>query len=116
MSLHRPDLYTKIVLTVIAIWLGFLALRPAVNPAPVQAQSGNSSLYIEPGTVTLRKPDGSSMGEGKLVVDLKTGEIWGFPTYMTGAPYPIDVTSQKPATSKPVYLGRYDFDAMKQAQ
>jgi len=104
------DWYTRAVLTVIAVLLAVLAMRPA----PVQAQSDRAMIYIEPGTTTIRKPDGSGQGEGRMVVNMKTGEIWGFPTYLIGSPYPLDTTDTKPAVSKPVYLGRFDFDSMNQ--
>jgi hypothetical protein len=53
------------------------------------------SIYIEPGTIALRVPDsGGAIGEGKMVIDLKTGNVWGFPTNVTGSPYPIDPTSK----------------------
>jgi len=96
------DWYTRAVLTVIAVLLAVLAMRPA----PVQAQSDRAMIYIEPGTTTIRKPDGSGQGEGRMVVNMKTGEI--------GSPYPLDTTDTKPAVSKPVYLGRFDFDSMNQ--
>lgn len=112
----KPDLYTKTVLTVIALLLAVLALRPAADPITVQAQGRSQDIYIEPGTTGIRRPDGSSMGEGRLVVDLRTGMIWGFPTYIAGALYPIDTTTSKGALSKAVYLGRFDFDSMKPAQ
>ena len=111
-STIRVDLYTKIVLTAIAVLLGVLTLRPVVNPARVWAQSDNANLYIEPGTVSIRKPDGSFLGDGRMVIDRKTGDIWGFPTYVAGAPYPVDPLNTPP-TSKPTYLGHFDFPAMK---
>lgn len=106
------DLYTKIVLTAIAVLLGVFAIQPLFSPAPAQAQSDSSNLYIEPGVTTIRKTDGSYLGDGKVVVDRKTGDIWGFPTFVTGAVYPVDPLNS-PAKSKPVYLGHFDFSAMK---
>ena len=43
--------------------------------------------------------------QGKLVIDLSNGDVWGFPIVFT--------TSNKPPVSKPTYLGKYDFSAMK---
>ena len=108
----RTDLYTKIVLTALAVILGILAVQPLLSPTPAQAQSDSSNLYIEPGVTTIRKTDGSYLGDGKVVIDRKTGDIWGFPTFVTGAVYPVDPLNS-PATSKPSYLGRFDFSAMK---
>ncbi len=39
-----------------------------------------------------------------MVIDLKTGEVWGFPTIYT--------VNNKPPVAKPAYLGRFDFSAM----
>jgi hypothetical protein len=99
------DSYTRIVLTAIALFLGILVLQNAMSPVPVQAQSDSPSLYIEPGLTKMRNPNGPSEVLGKLVIDLKTGDAWGFPTVFT--------TGDKPPVTKPTYLGRYDFSAMK---
>jgi hypothetical protein len=84
------------------------------QPTPTFAQSGSDdSVYIEPGVRMLRAPDGSRQVLGKVVVDLRSGNVWGFPTTVD-QPYPVDVTSQKPPTSKPFLLGKFDFGAMHQ--
>ena len=108
----RTDRYTKIVLTAIAVILGFLALQPFFRPVPAQAQSDPSNWYIEPGITTIRKIDGSYLGDGKVVIDRKTGDVWGFPTFVSGALYPVDPINS-PATSKATYLGKFDFSSMK---
>ncbi len=56
--------------------------------------------------------DGLGQVDGRMVVNLNTGEVWGFPTLLAGAPYPIDSSGSKPPVSKPIYLGRFDFDAV----
>jgi hypothetical protein len=109
----RRDLYTKVALHTIALFLGVLALRPVVTPVSVQAQSDAPSLYIEPGIIALQNPNGTPVGvsgEGKMVIHLRTGDVWGFPRIV--ATGPIDIN--KPPLSKPPYLGRFDFSAMKQ--
>lgn len=111
----RTNVYTQIVLTAIAVLLGVLAFRPAAAPAPVFAQPADSSYYIEPGVTMIRKPDGSVMEQGKVFVDLRTGDIWGFPT-LSGRPYPIDTTKPLPPVSEPMYLGRYDLSKMVRPQ
>jgi hypothetical protein len=45
---------------------------------------------------------------GKMVVDMRTGDIWGFPT-MTQSPFPIDSTSTAPPKSHPIYMGKFLF-------
>ena len=108
------NLYSKVMLTAIAVFLGVLALHPFVAPQPVSAQSGADSpdLYIEPGTTVIRKPDGSAQMQGKVVIDLRTGDIWGFPT-IDRVPYPVDWTKSTPPVSPPMYLGKFDFSKMR---
>jgi hypothetical protein len=108
------NLYTKVTLTAIAVFLGVLALHPLAAPQPVSAQSGGDSpdLYIEPGTTVIRKPDGSAQMQGKVVIDLRTGDVWGFPT-IDRVPYPVDWTKSTPPVSPPMYLGKFDFSKMR---
>ena len=113
---RRPpaDLYSRIALTVIALSLAVIAIQHALSPAPVQAQSDSPSLYVEPGVTSLVNLDGSSAGTGKVVIDLRSGEIWGYPTIAAGAVYPIGGTN-KPPVVKPIYLGKFDFTAMRRS-
>jgi hypothetical protein len=107
----RIDLYIRIVLTAIALLLATIAFRPLTHPTPVVAQS-SQDLYIEPGVYMLRAPDGMKQQLGKVVVDLHTGRIWGFPTG-SDTPYPVKVSGSSPPVSTPFVLGRYDLDAMQ---
>jgi len=104
----RVDLYTKVILTLIAGLLLALVLRPT----SVEAQSSNQDLYFEPGYTQLRKPDGTASIQGKMAIDMKTGNIWGFPTGVEG-PYPVNFTDTKPPTSRPFLLGKFDLVAAK---
>jgi hypothetical protein len=105
----RIDLYTKCTLTVIALLLGIIALRPVSHPAPVSAASADYSyFYVEPRVTALRKPDGSEQVQGKVFIDMRTGDVWGFPT-LSGAPYPVDTTNPQPPVSTPFYLGKFDL-------
>jgi len=108
----RIDLYTKVILAAIALLLGAIAFRPLANPAPALAQASSRGLYIEPGTYMMRSPDGMSQQLGKVVMDLHTGKVWGFPTG-SSQPYPIQTNgnTQLPV-STPFLLGRFDLDAM----
>ena len=108
-------MYTKVVLTAIAVFLGIMALRPMMEAPAVRAQSGDARYYIEPRTVTLRAPDGGVQVEGKMVIDLSNGDVWGFPT-ATNQPYPIDLARSAPPVSKAIYLGRFDFSSMVRAR
>ena len=84
-------------------------------PAVVQAQNSSHPIYIEPGVTMLRAPDGSRQVLGKVVIDLRNGDVWGFPTTVQ-QPYPVDVTRQKPPTSTPFRLGRFDLSAIEQPE
>jgi hypothetical protein len=95
--------------------LGIIALRPWIQPAPIQAQSDYSYLYVEPRVTALRKPDGTEQVQGKVMIDMRNGDIWGFPT-MSGAPYPVDAAHTEPPVSYPMYLGRFEFSKMTAAE
>jgi hypothetical protein len=105
------DRYTRIILTVIAALLAVIALRPVVRPTTAAAQSNYPFFYVEPRTTTLRNPDGSQQLQGKVVIDLRNGDVWGFPT-LSAAPYPVDPGKSKPPVSSPMYLGKFDFSKM----
>jgi hypothetical protein len=79
----------------------------------VMAQTDRPELYVEPGTTTIRSPDGNSQTEGKMMIDLRNGDVWGFPTIVSGSPYPVDTLNNKPAVAKPIYLGRFDVLTIK---
>jgi len=103
----KLDWFAKLMLAIIALLLGALLFRPVVQPAPVQAQAGDGrSFFVEPGYTMLRKPDGSGQVYGKMMIDMRTGDIWGFPTLVEG-PYPVDVAKPEPPKSRPMYLGKF---------
>ncbi len=56
----------------------------------------------------LRSPDGTTQVYGRMMVDLRNGKVWGFPTLST-SPYPVDVGSTKSPVSHPFLLGTFDF-------
>ena len=103
---------TNFLLMVIAIALSVIAMRPYVAPEVARAASVPYPFYIEPGTVMLRAPDGSRQVFGRMVVDMRTGKIWGFPT-LSQDPYPTSATTSTPVISKPFYLGRFEFEDME---
>jgi len=105
---------TNILLLVIALALIANAVRPLRHPAPARAQTEVSApfpVYIEPGTQMIRSPDGSQNVYGKMVVDLSTGRVWGFPT-LNSSPYPVDISSPKPPVSHAIFLGTFAFGDM----
>ena len=107
-----PDFYTRAALVTIILLLGFLGLRSAAHPPSVQAEASYSHLFVDPGTTIIRTPDGLGQVQGKVVIDMRNGEVWGFPT-ATSAPYPVVMTRNEPPVSKPVFLGKFDFSAMR---
>ncbi len=96
----------KILLAMAVLFLGMIALRPLLEPAPVMAQADQGQkFYVEPGTTMLRKPDGTAQVYGKVFIDMNTGDVWGFPTN-THRPYPSNPASSTPPKSHPMYLGQ----------
>lgn len=105
---------TDFLLLTIALALLAIALRPYTAPAPVEAQSGTPyPFYIEPGTQMLRAPDGSKQVYGRVVVDLRNGNVWAFPTFSSD-PYPINSAGTTPPTSHPFLLARFAFGETNQ--
>jgi len=100
----------KLVLVVV-VAIGFgIAIGGMFHAAPVHAQADPGyPFYVEPGYTMLRKPDGTAQMYGKMVIDMRTGDIWGFPT-LTQSPYPIDPAQTNPPKSSPMYLGRFLFN------
>ena len=106
----RIDFYTKFVLTAIALLLAVLAMRPV----QVAAQTDVPNLYVEPGTVAIRGLNGGVTSDGKVVINMSTGEVYGFPTHGAGAPYPIDtMNDNRYPVAKATYLGKFDFSQMR---
>jgi hypothetical protein len=107
----KPTTTTNILLAIIALALVALVLRPAHTAEVVEAQTNDRNLFIEPGVYMLRAPDASQQVFGKVVIDLQSGKIWGFPTY-TQDPYPSDPLNPKPRTSRPFLLGKFALEDM----
>ena len=108
----KNDLWSRFLLAVIAVALAAIALRPYMAPSPAHAESGAAyPVFIEPGVQMLKASDGSKQVYGRMVVDLRTGKIWGFPT-VTPDPYPFNALNSKPQTSHPFELGRFAFEDM----
>jgi len=101
---------TNFLLLIIALALVAIAVRPYIAPRAVSAQSSSPyPLYFEPGTQMLRAPDGSKQLYGRVVVDMRNGKVWGFPTN-TPDTYPANQMDTKPQVSRPFYLGRFAFE------
>jgi hypothetical protein len=105
----KMDWIVKTLLLMIAVLLGMIAFRPVVQPVTVRAETSEAySFYIEPGVTMIRKPDGSSQVYGRMVVDMRNGDVWGFPT-ITNSPFPLDPTTTTPPKSHPFYIGKFLF-------
>lgn len=72
---------------------------------------GAGDLHIEPGVHMLRAPDGSRQQLGKVVINLRMGTIWSFPTGNSD-PDSISVTSNEPPVSTPFILGKFSFKSL----
>ena len=106
--MRRHDL-TIVLLSIIAAALVGIAVQPIFAPKTAEAQSTVYPLYIEPGSEMLRTPDGTTQVFGKVMVDMRTGKIWGFPTNAPHS-YPSNGLQNKPPTSRPFELGRFAFE------
>jgi hypothetical protein len=105
----KLDRFAKAIFVIIAILLGLLVFHSIVRPVPVRAQVEEGyPFYVEPGYTMLRKPDGTAQMYGKVVIDMRSGDIWGFPT-LTQGPYPVDTAKTTPPKSYPMYLGKFMF-------
>lgn len=111
----KLTVFDRIAVALILVLLGMLALRPLFTPEIARAQTSAGHYYVEPGIHVLRSPDRTKQVHGKIVVDLTNGDIWGFPTAQD-VPYPVDTVRTQPATSLPMYLGRFDFNAVRRAE
>jgi len=105
----RKDDLTIGLLLIIAVALVAIAVQPILTPRAAAAQSTIYPFYIEPGSELLRTPDGTTQVYGKVVVDMRTGKIWGFPT-LAPQSYPSSGLQNKPPTSRPFELGRFAFE------
>ena len=106
------DFAVKLLLLFIAVSLGAIAVHLYFAPPAVQAQSGSNSVYFEPGTFMLRAADGSRQVLGKIAVDLRSGNVWGFPTLQQD-PYPAqNVVPAAPPVSHPFLIGKFALGDM----
>ena len=103
---------TNLLLGVIAVLLGVIVVLLMRGPEPVMAQTPDVDYFFEPGTFLVRAPDNSQQVYAKVVVDLRNGRIWAFPT-LTLLPYPSDPIYNKPQTSHPFLLGRFALEDTK---
>lgn len=102
----KLDGLVKFLLLVIAIFLGVIALHPYLTPPAVQAQSGGAHpIYVEPGAVMLYAQNGRNV-MGRIVIDLRNGNVWGFPEFLEDSPQEFLMNPHVP-TSHPVLLGKY---------
>jgi hypothetical protein len=107
---------TNFLLLLIAVALVAIAIRPYLRPLSAQADSVEPyPFYIEPGTQMLRAPDGSKQVYGRVMIDMRNGKVWGFPTGSTDT-YPTNAMETKPQVSHPFVLGRFAFEDTEKGQ
>jgi len=74
-STMKPDMYTKIMLTIIALALLLNIVNPLFTPSVAQAGNGGRFGHLQAQFVTMR----GMMGEallGLFLFDTNTGEVW----------------------------------------
>jgi hypothetical protein len=88
--------------------LAMLAWREFSSP-PRAAADTAPPFYVEPGTVDIPLAGGGN-AQGKVFIDLTTGDAFGFPAFAPKLPYPgAQVSESRPLIVAPVYLGRFDL-------
>jgi hypothetical protein len=91
---------------------GAACLRSFPAPPVVAAEPDTPRrLLVEPGTHLIPSLDGGS-SYGMIVMDLDTGETWGFPTQGKFAYPGYQVAKNEPLTVNAVYLGRWNLASM----
>jgi hypothetical protein len=106
----RKEVVTNTLLALIAVALIAIAIRSYIAPPPAQAQSAPAyPFYIEPGVQMLHRAGVTENLYGRVVVDMRSGKIWGFPTGTIDT-YPTNALDTKPITSHPLYLGEFAFE------
>ena len=105
----KLDLYTKSILTLIAILLAVCAMRLPV--ATVRADSAEPELQFDPEVRQIDVPGGSASLSGRVAIDSRTGFVYGFPT--GGVAYPRNLQNSEIAVSRPVLLGRFDLSSLR---
>lgn len=68
----RIDLYTKTVLTLIALLLAVVAITPLVRPNAVAAQPGQNPLMMQPTGLQFT----ATRGGGIWFLDPRNGDVW----------------------------------------
>jgi hypothetical protein len=107
----REHFWKILALSALAV-LGLREIGNLVSPATGYAQSsGGSRYFVEPGT-TVIPVDGGGTVQGKVFIDLQTGDTFGFPVFGPKTPYPgRQVSEDRPLVVNPVYLGRFNLSA-----
>ncbi len=103
---------TNLLLVAITLLLAVIAANTLRAPSAVMAQTPDVDYFIEPGTFLVRTPEDGQQAYAKVVVDLRNGRIWGFPT-LAPLPYPSNPLSSKAETSHPFLLGRFALEDTK---
>jgi hypothetical protein len=71
----RIDLYTKTILTLIAVLLAVIALKPIIQPTPALAQANTSGVQF------------SASSSDISFFDPKSGDVW---KYYAPSPNPVN--------------------------
>lgn len=100
---------TQLLLGVIALALTCIASMLFLRTPAVRADTQSfDPFYVEPGVSLLRIPNGGQV-LGKVMVNLRTGAIYGFPTGTTD-PYPVSPVDNKQQVAHAIPLGRFALE------
>jgi hypothetical protein len=102
----KIDGFVKFLLVVIVILLGIIVLRPYVAPPVVEAQVGGAyyPMYISRDVVWLPSPKGGPLVAGRVAIDMRNGNIWGFPGFTQDT---FEILDKVLPTSHPILLGKW---------
>jgi hypothetical protein len=96
----KTDWLVKSLLLLTAVFLGIIALRPYLAPPVVRAQSEVVyPITFGPSRVLTLN---NAVIEGNVVVDLRNGNVWGFPLFAQ----PSGTFDKSLPVSHPVLVGR----------
>lgn len=105
----KPDVYTKTILTLIAILLAVCVVRLPLTT--VRAEDHEYDLRFDPEVRQIDVPGGSASLSGRIAIDIRTGYVYGFPT--NGVAYPRNLQNNALAVSKPIVLGRFEISNLR---
>lgn len=106
----RLDFFIKAILTTIALLLALIAVRLPLPSA--RAADAENRLQFDPAIEQFGVPGTAASLLGRVAIDTRTGNVYGFPT--DGHPYPYNLQNSQPGIAKPILLGQFDLSSLPQ--